>query len=89
MLTIGLTAAEAEEALVRLSGHLPMAVPIGRPRVAWRDPEGDDVQVLTDTAVLWSTTSGATRLIAAGEVLELTRWRDAACTGVVLGDTSR
>lgn len=51
MNTVNVAPEAAEDALVRLAGHVPADVVIGRPYVAI--PSDDAISIFTDTAVWW------------------------------------
>jgi hypothetical protein len=74
---IDLDSPEAVDALVRLAGHLPEDVEIGRPLLAMTDPRGHAVQFMTRHGIWASHPAHVERLAALGadgSVTELTEW---------------
>lgn len=87
MQTIETSPQRAEDVLVELAGHLPPAVPIGRPMVVTGHSPGCPAEagpvyveacetVLTDTAVWFLEPGAAVRMVTLSDGrAELTRWR--------------
>lgn len=65
---------QAGEGLTRLARNVPHEVEIGRPMWAGWSEDELAVVFLTPVAAWWSHPASAVRLMAIGELTELTRW---------------